>query len=240
MTEASGAPAAAADSERPASDDIRRTEEPRYSCNVDTTCQPVAAPGASRLPARIREISRHEMKLVVKERPGLGVFVSVDLPTGSEGCPISVLACVARETPGCDGERILECTLAADLRDEDLEPFRSNQPTLPRPERRRWERFPCQTEAVLQVMDATGLDRRRARVTDLSAGGVGFQIAQPLPVGCLLRLALENAQGEPVLQRDGFVVHVTARPDQNDWLVGCRFARELSAAAFAGLAAIRK
>ena len=45
-----------------------------YACDVETTCKPVNAPDSLRFSARIREISRTGMRLLVSGRFGLGVF----------------------------------------------------------------------------------------------------------------------------------------------------------------------
>jgi hypothetical protein len=199
-----------------------------YVCDLETTCQPVAAPGSRRLPARIQEIWARGMRLVVKDSPALGVFLSVDLPPSHRSSSAAVLACVARESFGPAGERTLDCTFAFELQDEDLEPFRRDQTNGPPGERRRSERLPACGEASYQLLDDAQPARGQATLVEISAAGVGLRTSQRLAVGTKLRLALGKAERKGTFQREAYVVHVSGRSDK-DWAVGCTFTRRLSA-----------
>src|SRR5687768_17234994 len=61
----------------------------RFSCDVDTVCQPIAARGAGELNwrARIKDVSAGGIGLVASRRfePGTGLAIQIPLPNDPEG-----------------------------------------------------------------------------------------------------------------------------------------------------------
>ena len=200
-----------------------------YPCDVETACKPVNAPDSMRFTARIRTISRGGMKLVVSGRFGLGVYLSVDLPGGTGLLPSTVLVHVMRVNPESGGAWSLECTFVSELSDRELEPFGAKRQTPSGPDKRAWVRFACDSLAYFQPVRATAQEKKAARVLDISAGGLGLRVPEPLEIGTLLMLECANDRGQVTLRTLAYVVRECAR--DGAWTVGCKFTKEFSDAA---------
>ena len=93
----------------------------RFPCDVETTCQTTGG-AAKPLAARVRNISRGGVKLVLDRPCQPGELLSLSLPGGEDLEACTVLVCVVR----CAGEEQrwqLGCTFATPLDDEDLQRF---------------------------------------------------------------------------------------------------------------------
>src|SRR5947209_273680 len=76
----------------------------RYACDLGTLCQAADHPDSPRLSARVLDISRGGIKLLVNQPFETGTLLSVELPG------VLVLACVAHVTVGPHEEWTLGCT----------------------------------------------------------------------------------------------------------------------------------
>src|SRR5579871_6554445 len=95
----------------------------RYPCDVEASCQAADLPDSQRLSARVRNISRGGINLVLSCPVEIVAFLSVELPTASPRATSNVLAYVVRLNPVTEGEWSVGCSFAAELNDFDLEPF---------------------------------------------------------------------------------------------------------------------
>src|SRR5262245_32537314 len=92
----------------------------RYPCDVEATCQPVDLPEAMRLSARVRNISRGGINLLLNCPVEMGSLLSVELPGASDGLSSTVLAYVVRVNGDPGSEWSVGCTFATELNDDDL------------------------------------------------------------------------------------------------------------------------
>lgn len=93
-------------------------------------------------------------------------------------------------------------------------------------EKRDSARYPCDQEAVTQLMDASGAMAWGATVDNISVGGIGLVLCFPFKPGSHLAVTLQSSQ-----VRRTFLVRVVHALDQSDgtWLLGCEFVQQLPA-----------
>lgn len=109
-------------------------------------------------------------------------------------------------------------------------PFRAADPdpAMPSPgplhDRRVWVRYPGPRHADAQVFDTRACSSQFARVVNLSAGGIGLLLDEPVPRQTFLKVEIEHQGSFHMLVAR--VVHVTAQG--GGWLHGCEFTRPLS------------
>src|SRR5215469_16039595 len=68
----------------------------RFPSGLETTLQPARGPDGPRLGARVRDVSRGGILLVVDRPFEAGELLSVELPAAEGQPPSTVLACVVR------------------------------------------------------------------------------------------------------------------------------------------------
>ena len=93
--------------------------------------------------------------------------------------------------------------------------------------RRATVRYRCTGEARGRVFLADSYRSLAAEVRDLSTGGAGLTLRQPLEAGALLYLELENAGQGLSLELLARVVHASAQAS-GAWHLGCEFVNQLS------------
>jgi hypothetical protein len=225
-------PPAAALSEGAAAADDRRVWV-RHAADAETRLTPAAA-AAAPLAARIQDVSRGGVKLLVSQRFEPGDLLSVELPAAEGRPPAAVLACVVHARPQAADEWALGCRFSAELSDDDLAAFGGASTTRSAlPDSRAWSRFPCDvTAAYYLVPDGEGA-LRHAQVLNVSADGVGLFVREAIPVGTLLSADLHAPGGGKVVSILACVVHVTERPDGR--VLGCTFIRQLDEATLRAL-----
>ncbi len=198
----------------------------RFPCDVETTCRAASGPaaGSAAMPARVRNISRGGIALVLGRAFEPGTLLSVSLP----GEPATeVLACVVRCEPRPGQAWDAGCTFATELSDQDLQLFGARREKAAASDQRGWVRFTCQARANYQVVRSPEPSGSRpADVLNISAGGIALEVSEELHVGDLLSLELSR-QDEVVLTTLASVVRTAAVPDGGR-LVGCNFIRELA------------
>jgi hypothetical protein len=110
-------------------------------------------------------------------------------------------------------------------------PFDQESPDGTAPEaalladRRVWVRYPGASHADTQVFDTGACASQFARLVNLSSGGVGLLLDEPVPEKTYLKIEVEQHGSFHMLMAR--VVHV--RRMSNGWLHGCEFSRNLSA-----------
>ncbi len=199
----------------------------RYPCDVEAACQPANFPGGERLSARVRDISRGGVNLLLSCPVEIGAFLSVELPTASERATSTVLAYVVRVNRDSEGDWSVGCSFASELTDSDLEPFGARRLKSQVEDDRTWVRFPCQARATYQPAKTPEVPAVPAEVLNISAGGVALLVADPVELGTLLNLELHDESGQFRLQMLGCVVRLSGQGGL-DWVLGCNLIRELS------------
>jgi hypothetical protein len=107
----------------------KRRATVRYALDADTACAPLAAWGASQgWEARIRDISRGGLGLLLDRRLEPGTLITVDLPLTPD-CPRLLLARVVHATAQPDGGWLVGCALFDLLPEEEL--ARTGETTAP-------------------------------------------------------------------------------------------------------------
>jgi hypothetical protein len=199
----------------------------RYPCDVEATCQPANTPDAMRLSARVRNISRGGINVVMDCPVESGSLISVELPAVKDEFSSTVLAYVVRVAKKSAGEWSVGCTFATELNDEDLEPFGARRVKHAAQDQRTWVRFSCNAQASYQPVRGTEVKGGTARVVNISANGVGLQTDRPIDLGRLLNLELRNPSGDFTLNILACVVRLTTQ-SETEWAVGCNLIRELT------------
>jgi PilZ domain-containing protein len=208
-------------------EDAERRVWVRYPCDLEATCQAANPPDSMRLSARVRDISRGGIQLVLNCLVDTGSLLSIELPGGSAEATSTVLAYVVRVNAADDGEWQVGCTFATQLEDADLEPLGAKRQKPTARDQRAYVRFPCSVQASYQLVKAPDPDPRPIRVVNISATGIGLQTDHPIDLGRLLSLELRGVSGSFVLSILACVVRLDAQAG-GQWFQGCNLIRELT------------
>src|SRR5437764_10748682 len=111
-----GRPDAAPSGER---DDERRVWV-RYPSKAETVVKPINNGVDTRFSARVRNVSRGGLSLVVNKQFEPGDLVSIELPGASEAKTDTVLACVIHVHATADKNWVLGCTFSEELGEDEL------------------------------------------------------------------------------------------------------------------------
>jgi c-di-GMP-binding flagellar brake protein YcgR len=199
----------------------------RYPANRETTYQPAGEGEEKRFAARIRDVSRGGINLLVGREFQPGDLLSVELPARAEGRTFSVLACIVRVERQADGDWSLGCIFSRELGDDDLQTLGAQRMKHPPSDQRTWVRFPVKVRASYQVISANDPTDYPAEVLDISASGVGLLVRQAVDTGALLSVTLQGSEGKPGRTILACVVHTSGK-EENRWGLGCNFIRELT------------
>jgi hypothetical protein len=190
-----------------------------------TTVRSTTDPEPAPIPARVRNVSRGGIMLIVGSHIEAGDLIRIDLPADAEGGESAVLACVVRVNAANHGEWVLNCTFSADLSEADWQLF-DLEPPPPEAERRARIRYVCHAEVIYEVVGGKPDQRGSAQGVDLSTGGVGFPIPSPIALGSLLHMELRDGAGHRVAVMLASAVSTRRTPD-GQYLLGCNFMGEL-------------
>jgi hypothetical protein len=94
--------------------------------------------------------------------------------------------------------------------------------------RRAEPRYQCGPATPGRVADRCGDSPRRVWVLNLSVGGAGLLVTQPLDADAHIVLHLRSAVKERFYELPARVVHSTKQVN-GEWVVGCEFADKLNA-----------
>jgi hypothetical protein len=199
----------------------------RYPANLDTSVQLADYPGEDRVPARIRDISRGGVNLVLDQGFPTGRLLTLEMPSVDNPERIfNVLACVVHSRAEPGGRHSLGCVFSRELTDDDLMSFGARRVRYAPDDQRSWMRFPCQLRVTFNIIGEPETAWRDAQISNISASGVGLEVKDVIDVGALLNLRVVGKQGhERTLLT--CVVHAVKQGDA-DWQLGCNFIRELS------------
>jgi hypothetical protein len=92
----------------------------RYSCELESSCQPILGSGLGPWQAVVKNISRGGIRLTTTRRFEARTVLHVDLPAAGNDGGMSVLARVVKVTAEPDGTWALGCVLARELGSEEM------------------------------------------------------------------------------------------------------------------------
>jgi hypothetical protein len=98
-------------------------------------------------------------------------------------------------------------------------------PQRPPANQRASVRYQCGLATPGRVLLGDGEEWQRAWVLDLSLGGVGLLLSQPLDQGSEVMIVLKSAT--QTFELPARVCH-SSRQQDGDWLIGCQFVSKLT------------
>src|SRR5262245_23310300 len=125
---------------KPASPGDERRSHPRHVTDVQTVCQPLV--GDISLPARIRNVSRSGINLIVSQPLTEGTMVRINLPVSPGGPHTTVLACVMHGRETSPGEWTVGCLFSLELSTEETELLGGDKSPSGTDDQRAWVRYP--------------------------------------------------------------------------------------------------
>jgi hypothetical protein len=200
----------------------------RHPSSAHTSVRPMSNGISNRLSARIANVSRGGIGLIVNQPLRLGDMVSVELPHPPGEAAETVLACVVHVTEAGPGEWSLGCTFSEPLDGRCVRAFGNEGKPETSAEQRGWIRYDCALKAECQIASDPEKKIYPVEVVNISAGGIGLQVHQPVEAGTLLSLKLASTNSHQERTILACVVHVV--PREGTWQLGCNFIRELNEA----------
>lgn len=197
----------------------------RHPCRIETTVQPAGSGSDTALLARIRNVSRGGLMLLVNRRIEAGELLGIELPGDDAQAHGTVLVCVLSVNAVAENEWSLSCSFSAELNERDLQLFGVTASQGGESEQRTLVRYACKAHCVYEIIGGT--ERGRADVHDLSIGGVVLTTATSITVGSLLNLWLRDDHERPVATMLASVVSARSARDGKCTL-GCTFLGELT------------
>jgi serine/threonine-protein kinase len=198
----------------------------RFQCQLDSSCRSLGAGTNLHWDARVLDISKGGVALVLNRRFEPGTLLEVDLHTTTPGALHNAMVRVMNVRRQGDGSWVLGCAFSHELDEQELWVFRAERVRPPSPDSRAWIRFPCVADHQVRAVAVTQ-DRWPAKMLNISAGGVALQVQRHVEVGTHLRLELQGDPDLPPLLVLAHVVHATALSG-GDWILGCAFSHELT------------
>jgi c-di-GMP-binding flagellar brake protein YcgR len=197
----------------------------RYPTHLETTYLPAGAE-SPRLSARVRDVSRGGIHLVVNREFQTGELLSIELPRANDGTH-TLLACIVRVDRLKGDDWALGCVYSRELGEEELQGFGARRERHAAADQRVWMRFPCNVRGTYQQISTFGAPTAEARVLNISATGVGLLVDELVEAGTLLSVDLKPDSGADSRTMLACVVHVNAQAN-GQFALGCNFIRELS------------
>jgi hypothetical protein len=206
---------------------VERRRAPRYPCDLQTTCRPLAGRDGASWAARVVNISRSGIGLAVSRRFEPGALLTVELEDPRRTVSRSVLARVVHARPHADYGWLLGCAFSGELDDDELAAFRVERVRPAEGDCRAWVRFSCDVPTVCRDAADPEAAPVYVRVVDVAPGGVGLLGYEPWQQGTLLRLQLP---GGPEGVEDSVLIRVVRSEavEGGRWFVGGELADQLT------------
>jgi c-di-GMP-binding flagellar brake protein YcgR len=202
--------------------DVDRRLDVRRLTDRETTYRPADGGDSPPLTARVRNISRGGVRLLLRQAVDSGTLLSIDFPAVEDRPAYTMLATVLHVTAHGEGEWAAGCAFACQLSEADVQAFVTQRPPPEHPDLRAHPRIPYPTTTDYRIVSEIEQDGEQARILDISPSGIGLVLTRPLEVGTLLTLKLSG-----VLNILASVARADAETN-GEWKVGCTFNRELS------------
>jgi hypothetical protein len=209
---------------RQAVTDDRRAWE-RYSSYRETTIYCEGDKPIS-LTAKIEDVSRGGIRLLVDLPVDAGTMIRVDLPPTNCNPHTAVLACVVHAKPVGGGVYSLGCSFSTELSDGDLGALGARKIKASGRDQRVWDRVPIEGTATYRIVRREE-EPRPAGIHNISPTGVALLVSEEFDPATLLDLELKNGAGQTVVTILACAVYKTDSGERQ-WLVGCNFIRELN------------
>ncbi|MBI3412406.1 MAG: PilZ domain-containing protein [Planctomycetes bacterium] len=222
-----GKPAASAQANPQADPEADRRLWVRFATDVATNVQLASNGQEMRFPARVKDISRGGVSLLVGKTFPAGELISLEFPHTGNHETHTVLACVIRVTAEGPGQWAIGCVFSQELTQEDLESFGAKKVRHAPTDKRTWMRFPTDRPATYQKVGDPQNTTYSAQVINLSANGIGLAVSDAVDAGALLSVELQGAEGTAARTMLACAVHVTSQA-RGSWALGCNFIRQLS------------
>jgi hypothetical protein len=199
----------------------RRTSA-RFVCDIETLCEPGPTTAAAPFSVSVEDLSGGGLRLLASQPIDPGTILRVQWPGASPGSAYDIPVCVVRATGPINGVWTLGCTFLAEIDETDLERLGGRREGSIPPDQRRWMRFPCDHAAHCGLVTSEPQEFLTARVTDVSAIGLGLELPRALEPGSVLTVQL-------LVYGMGFLVCVARiRQQATGWRAGCLFIRKLN------------
>jgi hypothetical protein len=212
----------------PEGQDNRRAY-PRYPADVDADCEVVGG-AVIKLRVRVRNVSRGGINFVCDQKLEPGVLVRIDLPKTGSSSEATVLTCVMHSNLQPDGQYSVGCSFSDELGTAELHALGASKETAEEADKRAWKRFEAQGVAEYLLLPPTGQPAKQAQIINISPTGIGLLVAEKVEPGTILDLLLKTHDGKrPSFDILACVVYMSPR-DEEGWVAGCHFIRELEEA----------
>jgi hypothetical protein len=202
-----------------------RRAHPRHDVDVQTSCRSLA--DDSDMPARIRNVSRSGVGLIVSRAVTAGTMMRVQFPGPADGPHTTILACVTNVSKIGPEQWALGCVFSLELSDSEMRIMGGEKTPTGTLDQRAWLRYPAKGSITYRPLPGDEIAVRSAELVDLSPAGVGLIVDQNLEAGSAITLRLRRQDEKPDRSMLACVVYVADRPD-GKWAVGCNFLHELS------------
>jgi hypothetical protein len=200
----------------------------RYSCDLESSCQPAGVADEVSWSARVRDISRGGIKLNLNRPFETGTLLKVEISNGQGDQSRSLMVRVVHVSPQGPFSWSLGCSFDKELTQQDLLFFQVKQKEPSEDERRAWLRFACDPDRPprASVLINPG-DKVTAKVLNIAAGGIGLVVPRHCEPGTSLRLELIDPSGRTSRPIQARVIH-SSQKGPEEWIVGCAFVAPLS------------
>ena len=212
----------------PRSSNTERRASVRHRAADDLTCPVATYEAADAWSAVVRDVSTLGIGLTMDRRVTAGALLQVGLRRANGVHVRDVLARVVHADEEAAGVWQVGCAFVVELARDELALFHADAVRSAGPDSRRWVRYPCDVETVCTTCEMLPGERHRARVLNVSAGGVGLLLACQFPTGTLLHFALPPVLNQPARSRYVRVARVQPH-ERGSWFLGCEFVDELAA-----------
>jgi len=197
----------------------------RHPVDVETTCHFLA--DGREIRARIRDVSHSGVNLAIPHAVPEGTMVRVQLPGPADAPHTTVLACVTNTRELLENQWTIGCMFSLEMSDAEMRHLGGENKLSSADDQRAWVRYPSQGTVEYRLLPAEEGDSRTADLVDLSPGGLGLIVTEPLEPGDAITVNLKRQNNQPDRSMLACVVYMAERPDGKR-AVGCNFLHELS------------
>lgn len=195
--------------------------------NVRDVLLPPGPQDSRRHQARIHDLSLGGLVLSLEHEFEAGTPLEVEVSAAGGDATVQLLARVMQCSSPAEGRYVITCCFMEEMSPAELQVLGADRARPEDNDGRAWVRFPTEVESYFHPVIAAEHAPRRAKIVNISAGGVALVAEQEFEHGTLLHLEFRGADGQPLPSRNARVVHATSKA-KDDWLLGCTFVRELS------------
>lgn len=195
--------------------------------NVRDVLLPPGPQDSRRHQARINDLSLGGLVLSLEHKFEAGTPLEIEVTATGGDATVPLLARVMQCSNPAEGRYVISCCFMEEMSPEELQVLGADRARPEDNDGRAWVRFPTQVESFFHPVVAAEHAPRRARIENISAGGVAMHSDREFEHGTLLHLEFRGPGRQPLPSRNARVVHATSKA-KDDWLLGCTFVRELS------------